>query len=100
MEPFIFPDCNLYTFRGNTTSERLYNAITKICDLSQEELHEKKETYQYEITLLMDQYSKNTWYLNFCQLSELLKNKQKSDHTSQKQKKLKIVLVSDFINKI
>ena len=101
MEPFIFSDCNLYTFKGDTTAKRLYSAITKICSFSKEELQEKKETYQYEITLLMDQYSKNTRYLNFCQLSEILRQQEKkSKNSTQENHPLKIVLVSDFINKI
>jgi hypothetical protein len=94
MEPFIFGDCNLYTFKGNNTEERLFSAVKKLSEIPEEEIKEKKEAYQYEITLLMDQYSKNTRYLNFCQLSKILQKKEKSDSP------IKIVLVSDFINKI
>jgi len=59
-----------------------------LCAMPEKEIQEKKEAYQYQSLLLLDEYSKNTWYQNFIKLTKF------SDE------KKKIVLVSDFINKV
>ncbi len=88
MEKFVFWDLNLYTFRGKNTAEKIISCINMLCAMPEKEIQEKKEAYQYQALLLVDEYSKNLWYQRFMQLSKF------SDE------KKKIVLVSDFINKI
>lgn len=88
MQNFVFWDCNLYTVRWKNTKERLISFIRMVCTFSEKELAEKKEAYQYQSLLLVDEFSKTQWYQHFLKLSKFPDGKGK------------ILLVSDFINKV
>lgn len=86
LEPFIFADCNLFTSKGTTTAERIVSALKKLCKLDETEKREKKLNYQKQISLLLENYSHEARYQRFIELT--------------KGKPQKVLLVSDFINKI
>lgn len=87
LEPFIFGDCNLFAYKGKDTTARLVHIIEKLSALSLDDLKEKDKKYKTEISTLLQHYTEESWYKNFLNLS-----------TTQAPQK--IVLVSDFINKI
>ena len=87
LEPFIFPDCNLFVYKGQNTISRLVHCIEKLSQLSDQELKEKKSVYQTSISKLLKHYTKEERYQRFLKLC-------------WDKKPQKIILVSDFINKV
>lgn len=86
LEPFILPECNLFSYKWSTTAERLENWL---------KLAQKSD--KNKVLEIAQNYTKTIWYEKFCNL--LYKNSS-SWKRSGSEWKLRIVLVSDFINKV
>lgn len=89
LEPFIFQECNLFLAKWNTTSERLVYMIDKLSKKTNPEMIKQKSELEWKIQKLLPDYTEETWLTNFQDLC-----------WSNKDQSKKILIISDFINKV
>jgi glycosyltransferase involved in cell wall biosynthesis len=88
LEPFILPECNLFSYKGKNTAEKLLHCIEKLHDKgTQPNNHRDTSLTRTKLQDIVAQYTQEIWYQHFLSLCW---NKVPK----------KIVLVSDFTNKV
>ena len=88
LEPFIFQECNLFLAKWNTTAERIVSIVEKLAKKTNPERVKDKEELEWKIKKLLPEYTEDARYERFLKMSNI-----------KDEEKMKILIISDFINK-